>query len=231
MHQFHSSLSLSHNASNASIENYKAGSDLVRSTVEFCNGPYFSYQIDNLVVLPFSVSLLILVSFFSKRQSFCILRKSNFFSCAGSNRPGLPGTSNPFQRRNRFLVAALYCIIANEIFKMVETSMFNVSDDELVFNRTELFFSKSVVENSNTDFLRIGFGIEPRFGKNSAQSLLDNLKGLSQTTPPVVNTTRPLFIMTPSVMRYSKPKLPPRLNIEYFQFSDEAQSKTFFKSL
>lgn len=164
--------------------------------------------------------LLILFSFFSRRQSFCILRRSNIFSCAGSNRPGLPGTANPFQRRNRFLIAALYCIIANEIFKMVETSMFNVSDDELVTNRTELFFTKSVVENSNTDFLRIGFGIQPRF--DGSQRLLDNLKAkLAQTTPPVVNTTRPLFIMTPSVMRYSKPKLPPRLNIEDFQSFEE----------
>lgn len=221
VHQFHSSLSLNHNSSNASIETYKAGSDLVRSTVQFCNGPYFSYQIDNLVVLPFSMSLLILFSFFSKRRSFCLLRRSNIFSCAGSNRPGLPGTANPFQRRNRFLIAALYCIIANEIFKMVETSMFNVSDDELVTNRTELFFTKSVVENSNTDFLRIGFGIQPRF--DGSQRLLNNLKAkFVQTTTPAINTTRPLFIMTPSVMRYSKPKLPPRLNIEDFQSFEEA---------
>ena len=228
MHHFQSNLS-PNTSNNASSENYKAGSALVKKTVQFCNGPYFSYQINNLVVLPFSLSLLIIFSCFNNsRNKCCLMRRSNWFSCTGANRPDLPGAVNPFQRRNRFLAAALFCIIANEIFKMIETSMFNVTvyDDGLALNRTEAFFSNSVGSNSNTDFLRIGLGIKPKYNEKSTEDLLNSMNALGKTTTPINNSTRPLFILAPSVMRYSKPKLPPRLSFQDFQTTTNLPSKS-----
>ena len=211
---------------NHSMENFQAGSNLVRKTVEFCNGPYFQHQINNLVVLPFSLTLFIIFSFFNKRQTFCILGRKNPLSCAGTNRPGLPDAVNPFQRRNRLLVAALFCIIANEIFKIIETSMFNVTayDDGGISNRTDMLFTNA--HESNTDFLRIGLGIEPRFNENfKNKHLMKTLDGLGKQALQIANTTRPSFILQPSVMRYSKPKLPPRLNFNDFTTTSKISGK------
>lgn len=212
---------------NHSLESFKAGSNLVKKTVAFCNGPYFQYQINNLVVLPFSLTLLIIFSFYNKRQTFCIMGKKNPLSCGGANRPGLPDAINPFQRRNRLLVAALFCIIANEIFKIIETSMFNVTvyDDGGMSNRTDLLFSNA--DQSNTDFLRIGLGIEPRFNKKAKEDIMNTITGLIKPSQ-TINSTRPSFILQPSVMRYSKPKLPPRLNLNDFTTTSKMPGKSKF---
>ncbi len=205
VHNFNSNLTrILQNSSNftqISSENFKAGSELVRKTVQFCNGPYFSYQINNLVVLPFSLLLLLIFSFFTKRKNSCILDKKNPLSCGGKNRLSLPGVIDPFQRRNRLLVAALFCIIANEIFKMIETSMFNVT----VYDGKNYLFNKTFNGDSNTDFLRIGLGIEPIY---------------SRTTPPQTlisgsySTTKSYFMISPPIIQFSKPPLPRRLRLD-----------------
>ena len=94
-------------------ENYAliASTQLINRTVLFCNSPYLSYQVNNLIVLPFSLLLTLIFSFFSKRDSLCVNQ------CSG--RPGIPASINPFLKRNRFLNAALFCILANEVFKML----------------------------------------------------------------------------------------------------------------
>ena len=63
-------------------ENYAliASTHLINRTVLFCNSPYLSYQANNLIVLPFSLILTLVFSFFSKRDSLCVNR------CSG--RPG-----------------------------------------------------------------------------------------------------------------------------------------------
>jgi hypothetical protein len=198
VHQFYHQF-LNHNKTkNNSINEiyFTAGSKFVKQTVLFCNGPYFSYQINNLIVLPFSLCLVIIFSFFNQNNS-----------CNKFKRPSLLPSFNPFQRRNRLLLAALFCIIANEIFKMIESSLFN--DSELRKHSfdsiTQLLTSNLESNNnktSNVDFLRVGFGVEP-----------NDLINFQTNTPSAVqihtSTSNPLFI--PSMLRYSKPKLPPRL--------------------
>ena len=206
------------------------GSQLVKQTVLFCNGPYFSYQVNNLIVLPFSLFLLIVFSLFNNRESFCIMQ-NKYLSCGGRNRPGLPSAVNPFQRRNRLLIAAIFCIIANEIFKMIEASMFSaaVNDDLPSFNSTTEFFLSSIghKEHSygNKDLLRMGLGIEPTLmheqmdkKKNLLVKLLDRLGNGS------ASSTKPAVLFAPSVLRYSKPRLPPRLNVNDFQTTTTPQT-------
>ena len=215
--------SLTNNSGNQTDEYLLAGSNLVRQTVLFCNGPYFTYQINNLMVLPFSLVLVIVFSFY-KEQEHCVI-KNKKSKCL--RKPGFPATINPFQRRNRFFVAALFCIIANEIFKMIESSMFS-NENKSNFNSTsELLNSILNFENkldptasfnskshSNTDFLRIGLGIEPDFTRLT----------LTKKTTTKPTTLEPNLIMAPSVLRYSKPKLPPRLN--YYDFETTKTSNT-----
>jgi hypothetical protein len=69
-------------------ENYAliASTQLINRTVLFCNSPYLSYQANNLIVLPFSLILTLIFSFFSKRDSLCVNRCS-----------GRPGRFNKYQ--------------------------------------------------------------------------------------------------------------------------------------
>lgn len=183
-----------------SSEYYTAGSDLVKQTGLFCNGPYFSYQINNLIVLPFSLLLVIVFCFFNKNRRFCI--------------PGVPVVVNPFRRKNRFFIAALYCILANEIFKMIESSIFDSSNSE-THNRTiefiSSFNSNKTLNQSNADFLKIGLGIEPEVVQRRTK--------IFKTTK---KTTRPFF-SGPLVLRYSKPKLRPKLNLNDVQTTHKAE--------
>ena len=241
VHQFHRKFfdfnspnhsSSLNNSSNHSLEQIyaEAGSQLVKQTVLFCNGPYFSYQVNNLIVLPFSLFLLIVFSLFNSRESFCI-SQNKYLSCGGRHRPGLPSAVNPFQRRNRLLIAAIFCIIANEIFKMIEASMFSaaVSDDPPSFNSTTEFLLSSIGHKEysygNKDLLRMGLGIEPSLmheqmdkKKNLLVKLLDRLSNGSTSSP------KPAVIFAPSVLRYSKPRLPPRLNANDFQTTTSPQT-------
>lgn len=45
-----------------------AGSDLVKQTILVCNGPWFSYQMNNLLMLPFSLILSILFSLLKRKD-------------------------------------------------------------------------------------------------------------------------------------------------------------------
>lgn len=192
-------------------ENYAliASTQLINRTVLFCNSPYLSYQANNLIVLPFSLLLTIIFSFFSKRESFCVNK------CSG--RPGIPASINPFLKRNRFLNAALFCILANEVFKMLESSVFDSSTKNAKsFNTTsELFnfvssnlrnmtnFDNGLknfqLKNSNSDFLAIGLGIQPNILSNKQKRLN--------------TTTKSIMMLGPVTMNYLKPRLPPRLDL------------------
>jgi hypothetical protein len=228
VHQFYSKF-LNLNQTNSTMMKkdelyYTAGSNLVKQTILICNGPYFSYQMNNLLVLPFSLTLVIIFSFFSKREKGCIRTKNkrNRLISEMSRRPGLPSHLNPFQRQNRFLVAALFCILANEIFKMIESSMFAPSNSLQSVNTTidNFFFMNSNVSNflskqsnkflrksSKSDFFRIGLGLEPNLYENSVIEKISTTKSTTTAT-----TSKPVFILAPSILRYSKPKLPPKLN-------------------
>jgi hypothetical protein len=216
---------------------HAAGSHLVKQTILLCNGPYFSYQTSNLVVLPFSFFLIVVFSCFSKRETCFVSRRL-------PRRPGLPSSLNPFQRRNRFLVAALYCILANEIFKMIESSLFSTST-ESNFNTTSEFlrsifeFNSNITNKSfassfssfavqqrldlirNTEFLQIGLGLEP-----------DSMSSTTKSSSTTFGSSGTLsnFIMAPSILRYSKPKLPPRLRFSDLQPATTTQSTTTAKS-
>ena len=221
VHQFYRRfLNTTQSNSSNHTEYFIAGSNLVNQTVLICNGPYFSYQVNNLFVLPFSLLLVVIFSFFSKRDSCCV--KQGIFSCG--SRPGLPSSINPFQRRNRFFVAALFCILANEIFKMIESSMFDTtSHTKSPFNTTTELINSVLAKNwnlnssliqdkfkqgSNTDFLRVGLGIEP--------FLLSKETTLATTTTPLITSNKLVFAFAPSIVTYSKPRLPPRLNFKDF---------------
>ena len=185
-----------------SLEYFSAGSDMVKQTILLCNGPYFSYQMNNLIVLPFSLSLIIIFSFIDGQKCF---RKSYL------RRPSLPKIMSPFQRKNRFLIAALYCILANEIFKIIESSLFQTSYSES-HNKTLEFLSSlsdwnstKFSNQSNADFLKIGLGIEP--------DAIQRKTRIYKTTKKI---TRPFF-MAPSIIHHSKPTLRPRLNLSNFE--------------
>jgi hypothetical protein len=220
VHHFNSNLTRilqnSSNLSNISSENFRAGSALVRKTVQFCNGPYFSYQINNLVVLPFSLLLLLIFSFFTKRKNLCILDKSNLLSCGGRNRLSLPGAIDPFQRRNRLLVAALFCIIANEIFKMIETSMFNVT----AYDEKTYSFNGTFTADSNTDFLRIGLGIEPIYSLTTPPQK-------PSTTQVPATSTKSFFMISPPAFQFSKPPLPRRLSLDDFHITTSTSKSKY----
>lgn len=46
-----------------------AGYGLVKQTILVCNGPWFSYQMNNLLVLPFSLILTVVFSLIKKKTS------------------------------------------------------------------------------------------------------------------------------------------------------------------
>lgn len=184
-------------SSNSSEMYFTAGSNLVKQTVLFCNGPYSSYQMNNLIMLPFSVLLVIIFSFFNQTK------KSSSRRC--TRLPRLLPSFNPFQRRNRLLVAALFCIIANEIFKMIESSMFDVSN-KTSFNTTSDLLTSILASKTNnsfnlkqsdTDLIRVGFGLEPSLMFTTTQQ------------PILTSSSHPLF--QPSVLRFSKARLVPKL--------------------
>ena len=221
VHQFYRRfLNTTQSNSSNHTEYFIAGSSLVNRTVLICNGPYFSYQVNNLFVLPFSLLLVVIFSFFSKRDSCCASHRGAL-SCG--SRPGLPSSHNPFQRRNRFFAAALFCILANEIFKMIESSMFESTASQSPFNTTGELINSALAKNwspnssliqakfkhvsSNTDFLRVGLGIEP--------FLLSKETTLATTTP-LATSNKPAFAFAPSIVTYSKPRLPPRLHVKDF---------------
>lgn len=192
-------------------EYLNAGSNLIQQTVLLCNGPYFSYQINNLMVLPFSILLLILFNFMDNKNNGRGYRR----------RPSYSNAVSPFQRKNRFFIAALFCILANEIFKMLESSMFHHQSATQSFNSTAQLFD-SILDlnltqfkafnnqtNSNqssipADFLKIGLGIEP--------PSLRLFKSTSTIIPQRKITSKPIYMLMPSVLSYSKPRLRPRLN-------------------
>ena len=109
---------------------------LMNETMNFCNGPLFSYQINNMLVMPFSLVLLAVFT--------CVKKKS----------------INPFGKENRFFNAALYCLLANEIFRMLESNMFlssNHNMNEKDFDNLNGKRNETRLPNSG-DFLRIGLG-------------------------------------------------------------------------
>ena len=134
---------------------------------------------------------------------------------------GIPASINPFLKRNRFLNAALFCILANEVFKMLESSVFDSSTKNTKsFNTTsELFNFVSTnlknmtnfdnglknfhLKSSNSDFLAIGLGIQPNFLNNKQNHRLNN------------TTTKSIMMLGPVTMNYLKPRLPPRLDMIY----------------
>ncbi|CAF1062146.1 unnamed protein product [Brachionus calyciflorus] len=195
-------------------EYLSAGSNLVKQTVLLCNGPYFSYQINNLIILPFSLILVIVFSFFNKQES-SKMRKSCF------KLPSLPMATNPFQRKNRFFIAAIYCILANEIFKMIESSLFDgqnlVSTNKTMdFLNTLSSFNKTrQINQSNTDFFKIGLGIEPEIVRKKTKFN----KSTKKTTKA--------FFMAPLVLQYSKPKLRLKLNVKDFISKNNSSSYNF----
>ena len=175
---------------------------------------------NNLLVLPFSLLLVLSFNIFEKDCA-----KTNSKSVKEKKRHSR-STINPFQRKNSFFVAALFCILANEIFKMIESSMFNETSNQS-FNSTAQMLN-SIMENnrdgnfssfgamrsnhtnssnlqsSNTDFLKIGFGIKPASLKTRLA------KTSTQTTKR--KTTKSMYMLLPAVLSYSKPKLRPRLS-------------------
>ncbi len=208
-------------------ETYKTlGSHFVKQTIFICNEPYFSYQMNNMLVLPFSIILVIVFSFFSKRETGCIKNKRIGKSYLNeiSKRPGIPSILNPFQRQNRFLVAALFCILANEIFKMIESTMFDskeiISVGPLEETKLTHFISNTSLNSignnyfsdhsKKTDFLRIGLGLEPNI---LAQKIYiqTSTKIIATTSLLSSNIAKPVSILSPSILRYSKPRLPPKL--------------------
>lgn len=174
--------SLVNNSSNSHQNVY--ASDMVNRTIYFCNSPYFSYQINNLAILPLSLLVTLIFSCFGNKRTGCCLR------------PSLPAHINPFQKRNRFLTAAIFCILANEIFKLIESSLFH---HEKSFNSTENMFL-FLSNNSNTrgsDLISVGFGIEPK-----------------QQSTNFTSSTKPLIVMGPVTLKYLKPRLPPRIETQ-----------------
>jgi microcompartment protein CcmK/EutM len=191
-------------------EYYTAGTRLVKQTILMCNGPYFSYQVNNLVVLPFSLLLGLVFSFFKPQQRSNMRQRSVLPTTSCSTRPSLQANVNPFQRRNRFLIAALFCILANEIFKMIESSMFVISNNKSqAFNTTNELLSSFVDfkahhnDSSAVELSKIGFGIEPNvlLFKTSTKQ-----QQLARSKPAAA-----YLHMIPSVISYTKPKLRPRL--------------------
>jgi len=217
-------------SNNSELVYLTAGSNLVKQTVLFCNGPYLSYQINNLVCLPFSLCLVIIFSFYNKRSSCLITR------CGGKlQRPGLLPSFNPFQRRNRLLVAALFCIIANEIFKMIESSMFDAAKPSPFNSTSDLLLSilskhqhqqqqQQLLQEhqESSDLFRVGFGIEPLF--QSITTTLSQQQQQQQQQYHLKTSTSNRLLLIPSVLRYSKPKLPPRL--KPFDFTTTTRSTT-----
>ena len=155
----------------------KPASDMINQTMRICNGPYFSYQLNNLLVMPFSLILLTVFTLI-KREAI-----------------------NPFKKQNRFFNAALYCLLANEIFRMIETTMFHNGQE---FNTRLLYLNESMLGNQS-DFVRIGLGLQP-----------ESMKQITTTSKPIM-TKANLFVFEPLMLRYSKPRLPPRLNWKNFE--------------
>ena len=190
----------------------QSGSSLVNQTILLCNGPLFSYQLNNLLVLPFSIALLVVFSCFTKRNT------NN--ACFFMQRPGFPASVNPFKRQNRFLNAALYCILANEIFRMIESNMFDTRGQHNATSTSELFnsilFKQSLLLEPlrNESLMRIGLGLQE-----------DSLMSTSTQRPVQVAFTKSLFVFEPSILRYSKPKLPPRLKWKDFETTTTTSTK------
>jgi hypothetical protein len=225
------------NVSDQHDEYQAAGFNMVKSTLLFCNGPYFTYQMNNLITLPFSLALAIVFSFFgNKKQTFYCSCSSKKIKCnrCSKKRPALHSSANPFRRRNRFFVAALFCILANEIFKMIESSMFSSSESDstssgqmATFNKTSELFNLLLSNNRwrlrtnssspplSTDLLAIGLGIQPAliYKQTQDQFGADKPLSVSAGVTGVPQLSSSSLVLAPSVLKYSKPRLPPRLII------------------
>ena len=180
-------------------------SRLLNQSMTVCNGPLFSSPLSNVLVMPFSVLLL---------GVFSLTRREEM-------QPSWLGAKHHQQqsRHHRFFSAALYCLLAHEIFRMLESSLLfeSSSTGGLSFDNmsasSPLLASVNETQHtleSGAKLVRIGLGLETT---RSGPVVASTLQQRSATS---------LLVFEPLMLRYSKPRLPPRLNWKNFETTTAA---------